>query len=102
MFLVRRTFKIKPGHAREAAGLITKIGEGYASMGQRRPSRVYLSGSTVPGPANTVYMDWTEEALMSAYREGNDTPDWLDVLFKQLREIQEETSIEFFEMFSGE
>ncbi len=102
MFLLRRTFKVKKGTARKAADVITKIGDKYQALGQRRPSRVYISGSTVPGPADTVYMDWTEETLMSAYREENPTPDDLNVLFDQLREYQEETSIEFFEMYSGE
>lgn len=102
MFVIRRIFKVKKGTARKAAKVITAIGEGYGSMGQRKPVRVYISGSTVPGPADTVYMEWLEEALMSAYREGNDTTDWLDKLFVELREYQEESWIEFYELYSGE
>ena len=102
MFLLRRTFKIREGRARDAAELITKIGKAYESLGQRNESRVYLSGSTVPGPADTVYMDWTEETLMSAYRDGNATPDSLRKLFDELKDLQVGTSIEFFEMYSGD
>jgi hypothetical protein len=98
LFLVRRTFKVKKGTARKAADAITQIGKMYEKAGQRTPSRVYISGGTVPGPADTVYMDWTEETLRSAYRDDNPKPDGEDELFAKLREYQEETSIEFFEM----
>ncbi len=102
MFVIRRMFKVKKGTARKAAEVITQIGKYYEDLGQRKPSWVYISGSTVPGPADTVYMEWAEEALMSAYRdEVRDTPPDLDKLFTQLREYQEETWIEFYEMYSG-
>ena len=57
MYLIRRVFRCKPGTARRAAEQITKIGKAYENAGQRSPIRVYTSGGTVPGPANTVYMD---------------------------------------------
>jgi len=44
-------------------------------------------------------MDWTEEALRSAYRSDNPKPPQEDELFAKLREFQEETSIEFYEMY---
>ena len=101
MFLVRRIFKVKKGTARKAAELITQIGAGYQEAGQRTPSRVYLSGGSVPGPANTVYMEWVEEELRSVYRENNPVPPGNSELYQQLRELQEETSIEFYELYSG-
>jgi hypothetical protein len=103
MFLVRRVFKVKKGTGRKAAEVITQIGNMYASADQRAPSRVYLSGSTVPGPADTVYMDWTAETLESAYRPENvaSKPAGEDELFSKLREYQEETYIEFYEMYSS-
>jgi hypothetical protein len=103
MFLVRRVFKVKKGTGRKAAEVITQIGQMYDGAGQRTPSRVYLSGSTVPGPADTVYMDWTAETLESAYRPDNVAakPTGEDDLFAKLREYQEETYIEFYEMYSG-
>lgn len=100
MFLVRRVFKVKPGTARQAGEIIAQMGKIYEKAGQRSPSRVYWSGGTVPGPANTVYMDWTEEALRSPYREGNVIPEELAALGAQLRELQEESYIEFYEMVS--
>ena len=100
MYLVRRVFKVKQRTARRAAEIIVQMGKLYEDAGQRSSCRVYTSGGTVPGPADTVYMDWTEETLRSPYREDNKLPDGLTELGSQLREIQEETSIEFYEMFS--
>jgi hypothetical protein len=100
LYLIRRVFKVKPGTARQAADVITRIGKRYEEAGQRSPIRVYTSGSTVPGPADTVYMDWIDEAIRSPMREGNDTPEGMADLGAQLREFQEETFIEFYEMYS--
>ena len=100
MFLVRRVWKVKPGTSRRAAQLIAQVGKVYEDAGQRSPTRVYVSGGTVPGPANTVYMDWTEEVLQSPYREGNTIPEELSKIGAELRELQEESYIEFYEMYS--
>ena len=97
MYLIRRVYKVKPGMTRKAAELIQKIGKLYEEAGQRSPVRVYWSGYTVPGPTNTVYMDWVQEKIESPYREGNVSPGSGD-LGAQLREIQEESYIEFYEM----
>ena len=98
MYLLRRVYKVKPGTTRQAAELIHKIGQRYEDTGGRSPARVYWSGYTVPGPANTVYMDWVQEKLESPYREDRPpSPDTSD-LGAQLREIQEESYIEFYEM----
>ena len=101
MYLVRRVFKVKPGTARKAAEIIAAIGKLYEEAGQRSPTRVYTSGGTVPGPANTVYMDWTDEALRSPYGEGRKTLDGMADLGQQLRELQEESYIEFYELVSS-
>ena len=100
MYLVRRVWKVKPGTSRRAAQLISQIGKIYEDAGQRSPTRVYVSGGTVPGPANTVYMDWTEEVLRSPYREENATPEELRKIGPELRELQEESYIEFYEMYT--
>ena len=65
MYLIRRVFRCKPGTARRAAEQITKIGKAYENAGQRSPIRVYTSGGTVPGPANTVYMDLMQSVGVS-------------------------------------
>lgn len=75
-----------------------KLGEVYQKAGQRSPSRVYTSGGTVPGPADTVYMDWTDEAIRSPHRKGNKNPDAATGLSQQLREFIEESHIEFYEL----
>ena len=100
MYLIRRVFKVKPGTSRRAAEIITQIGKLYEEEGQRSPVRVYTSGGTVPGPANTVYMDWIDETLRSPYREDNKIPDGMAALGTQLNELQEENYIEFYEIFS--
>ena len=102
MYLVRRVFKVKPGTARKAMAIIAQIGKLYEEAGQRTHSRVYRSGGAVPGPANTVYMDWTEETIHSPYRKGNKLPDGMSELSAQLRKFQEESYIEFYEMLSPE
>ncbi len=54
----------------------------------------------MPGPANTIYMDWTDETLRPPYREGNKIPEGIAALGAQLNELQEESYIEFYEVFS--
>lgn len=100
MYLIRRVFKCKPRSAQSAAAIITKMGKAYEDAGQRSPVRVYVSGATVPGPANTVYMDWTAETLESPYREDNVLPDSILPLGQELREHVEESYVEFYEMYS--
>ena len=97
MYLIRRVYKVKPGTTRKAAELIHQIGKRYEEAGQRSPVRVYWSGSTMPGPSNTVYMDWVQEKIESPYRQDQERPD-MSYLGEQLRELQEESYIEFYEM----
>jgi hypothetical protein len=99
MYLIRRVYKIKPGpgNVRKAASLLQQMGSKYEDSGQRDTVRVYWSGYTVPGPPNTVYMDWVQEKIESPYREGNESPSMGD-LGSQLREVQDDSYIEFYEM----
>lgn len=97
MYVVRRVFKVKPGTTYKAAKVIAQLAKAYETIG-RSPTRVYWSGYTVPGPSNTVYMDWTQEVLGSPYDEEATEPDGVEDLYKQLHELQEESSIEFYEM----
>ena len=97
MYLIRRVFRVKPGAVREAAKIVAELGKGYEKAG-RSPTRVYWSGYTVPGPANTVYMDWTEETLRSPFDPDAKVPEDIGALYNQLAELQEESSIEFYEM----
>ena len=97
MYLIRRVFIVKPGTTREAAKIIAEMGKRYEKAG-RSPTRVYWSGYTVPGPANTVYMDWTEETLRSPYDPDAKEPEGLGTLYDQLHYLQEDSYIEFYEM----
>ena len=99
MYLIRRVFRCKPGTGRRAAEHITKIGKAYENAGQRSPIRVYTSGGTVPGPADTVYMDWMAQVIDSPMREGNAIPEGIGPLAQEMREFVEDSYIEFYEMF---
>ena len=99
MYLIRRVFKCKPGTARRAAEQITKIGKAYENAGQRSPIRVYISGGTVPGPADTVYMDWMAQVIDSPMREGNAIPEEIRPVSQQMLDYVENSYIEFYEMF---
>ena len=99
MYLIRRVFRCKPGTARRAAEQITKIGKAYEKAGQRASIRVYISGGTVPGPADTVYMDWVAQVIDSPGREGNAIPEEIRPVAQQMSDFVEESYIEFYEMF---
>jgi len=103
MFVVRRVHHAKPGQSRKLAAVLSQIGEMYQGAGERKPSRIYTSGGSTPGPVDTVYMEWLEEALMSPYRPDLVKPEPEGALFAQLREFEDGPSeIEFYELFSGE
>lgn len=100
MYVIRRAFKVKRGTVRQAAEAISKMGEKYEQSGQRSHSLVYWSGYTVPGPADTVYMEWLEETLQSPYREGIPHPEGMTELYKQLQDVVEDSYIEFYEVYT--
>ena len=78
MYVIRRTYKAKPGQARKAALLLRKIADVYTEAGQRSKCLVYYNGGTLPCPKdelNRLYMQWTTDVIDSPYREGNEIPD---------------------------
>ena len=97
MYLIRRIWIVKPGTTRKAAQLISELGKGYEKAG-RSKTRVYWSGYTVPGPANTIYMDWTEETLRSPYDPDAKEPEGTSAIYEELNKLQEDSYIEFYEM----
>ena len=97
MYLIRRVFIVKPDTTRKAAQIIAQIGKAYEKAG-RSPTRVYWSGYTVPGPANTVYLDWTQETLGSPYDPDAKEAEGLGTLYDQIRKLYVDTYIEFYEM----
>lgn len=97
MYLIRRGFVIKPWKTREAAQLIDQVAKAFEKVG-RSSTRVYWSGHTVPGPANTVYMDWTQETLTSPYDPDAESPQGLEAVYDRLIEVCDDSYIEFYEM----
>ena len=97
MYLIRRAFIVKPQTTREAAQIIAQVGKAYEKVG-RSKTRVYWSGHTVPGPANTVYMDWTEETLGSPYDPDAKAPEGLETIYDQLTKLCDDSYVEFYEL----
>ena len=102
MYLVRRTYSVKPGEARKAATLIDQIGKAYEKAGTRSKSRVYFNSGTTPGERNLVVMEWTDESLRSPYRDDRTTVEGVQDLGSQLREIAIDSEIEFWELLTEE
>jgi hypothetical protein len=102
MYLVRRTYSVKPGEARKAATLIDQIGKAYKKAGTRSKSRVYFNSGTTPGERDLVVMEWTDESLRSPYRDDRTPVEGVRDLGSQLREIAIDSEIEFWELLTEE
>ena len=63
-------------------------------------SRSTFNGGTVPGENNVVVLEWTDEALMSPMRGGNDLPQAALQVGAQVREYIEDQRIEFMELLT--
>lgn len=102
MYLIRRVIKVKTGATVKAAHVLAKIGSIYEKTGQRGPSRVYWSGTSVPGE-KLLYIDWTQESIDSVFRDGLQHPG---DLFAELDGYQEVSTpgdpagdLEIYEMY---
>ncbi len=100
MYLVRRIFNTKRGEARRVASLVHKQAQAYHDAGHRSEFKVYFNGGTVPGDTNVVVLEWTEEALMSPMRAGNDLPQEALTIGRQALEFVESSRIEFMELLT--
>ena len=100
MYLIRRVWAVEPRQARRAATIAAAIGRSYEESGQRQPVRVYFNGGTVPGEKNRVYMEWTADVIDSPYRGENEYPPDPQSLHKKMRELTNETWIEFYELMT--
>ena len=100
MYVIKRVWKVKPRQGREAATIASRIGDLYHEAGQRSEVRVYFNGTTLPGKRNRLFMEWTAETIDSPY--GNDSPAIPEAedLSRRLRELTEETWIEFYELMT--
>ena len=99
MYLVRRVAKTQPGKAWEVAGYLTKICNAYEEKG-RNKAQVYISGQGLPGTANVVCAEWTQERI-----EPNVLSQVPATVFSENGKMQPlltEYSIEFFELVTPE
>ena len=85
MYVIRRVWITKPREARRAASIAAEIGRIYEDAEQR--------------DSNIVTMEWTAETIESPYRGDNELPDTGD-LGQRLRDITEESWIEFYELLT--
>jgi len=65
MYLVRRTYKTKPGEARRVANLVQKQVQIYHDAGHREEFRVAYNDRTCPGEQNIVVLEWETAAFQS-------------------------------------
>lgn len=103
MYVVRRVWQVKPGEARMAASLVSAMGNDYEESGKRSASRVYFNNGTLPGERYRVYMEWTEETIVSPYREDQvQSSEYSRGLYAKLLAISEDSWIEFYELLTPE
>ncbi|VAW08433.1 hypothetical protein MNBD_ACTINO02-2327 [hydrothermal vent metagenome] len=102
MYLIRRTYTVKPGEARKAASLISAIGKAYEEAGTRSESRVYFNSGTTPGEKNTVVMEWVDDSLQTPYRSGRTPVEGLEDIGPQLRGLTLDSTIEFWELMTDD
>ena len=102
MYLIRRIYTVTPGQARRVATLIDTIGKAYEDSGIRSASRVYFNSGTTPGEKNTVIMEWTDESLLTPYRDDRVYAEGLDNVAAELRDLSVGSTIEFWELMTPE
>lgn len=100
MYLIRRIYTVNPGQARKVATLIDSIGSAYEEAGIRSTSRVYFNSGTTPGEKNTVVMEWTDETLLTPYRDDRVYAEGLDDITAELRDLAIDSTIEFWELMT--
>ena len=99
MYVLKRVFQVQRGQEWKAAALATRIAAAYEAAG-RNPSSVYLGGMGLPGEPGLVYVEWTQETI-EPNRYSN-VPKAVFDLVKEMRPIQEDSWIEFYELVTAE
>jgi|TARA_B100001971_G_scaffold43751_1_gene38696 hypothetical protein len=100
LYLIRRIFNTKPGEALNVANLLHKQAQLYHDAGQRGEFRVSYNGYTLPGDQNIVVLEWTDEAIQSPGRPGNDLPQAALEVGAKVRPLIESQRIEFMELLT--
>ena len=99
MYVLKRVFQVQRGQEWKAADLATKIAAAYEAAG-RNPSSVYIGGMGLPGKPGMVYVEWTQETI-EPNRYSN-VPKAVFDLVKEMRPIQEDSWIEFYELVTAD
>ena len=99
MYVLKRVFQVQRGQEWKAAALATKIAAAYEAAG-RSPSSVYIGGMGLPGEPGMVYVEWTQETI-EPNRYSN-VPKAVFDLVKEMRPIQEDSWIEFYELVTAD
>ena len=100
MYVIKRVWKVKARKAREAATVAAQIGALYHQAGQRSEVRVYFNGTTLPGKRDRLFMEWTAATIDSPYGNDHQSIPEAQELGARLRELTEETWIEFYELMT--
>ncbi len=100
MYLLRRIWKCKPGEARRVASLVQRQAQLYHETGHRGEFRVYFNGYTTPSEPDTVVLEWTDDALMSPYRNGMRRPSEADPIREQVSRLTQGNRIEIMELMT--
>ncbi len=99
MYVIRRVSKVKRGQEWKGAALLTKIAGAYEGKG-RPKSHVYIGNAGLPGEQGMVYVEWqTDKIEPNSFAK---IPKEVFELNKELREIQEDSWIEFYELITPE
>ena len=99
MYVIKRVFQVQRDQEWKAAGLAIKIAAAYEDAG-RNPSSVYIGGTGLPGEPGMVYVEWTQDRIEP--NRYSDVPKAVFELVKEMRPIQEDTWIEFYELVTPE
>ena len=102
MYILRRIFACKPGEARRVASLVQKQAQAFEEAGLRGECRIYFNGATTPSNPDTVVLEWTDEALRSTMRAGNELPPVVRQIGAQVSELTEGNRIEIMELMTPE
>ena len=80
--------------------MASRIGALYHEAGQRSEVRIYFNGTTLPGERDRLYMEWTAPTIESPYGESVVPIPEAQELGVRLRELTDETWIEFYELMT--
>ena len=100
MYLLRRIWKCNPGEARRVASLVQRQAQLYHDTGHRGEFRVYFNGYTTPSDPDTVVLEWTDDALMSPYRNGMRRPQEADPIREQVSQLTQGNRVEIMELMT--